>query len=85
MSRLVSFEEFHDGCPGGHLGFRDRVILAMLSIYVALMPPTKFWFNIMWCGRRYLFKNFKMVAKVAILDFGTEYFSNAQHLHCILP
>ena len=35
----MSFEEFQDG---GHLGYRNGTILAILNLYVATMPPTKF-------------------------------------------
>ena len=37
----MSFEEFQDG----HLGYRNGMILAILNLYVALMPPVKFWLN----------------------------------------
>ena len=36
------FDEFQDGCHGGHLGYR---ILAVLNLHVATMPPTKFQLN----------------------------------------
>ena len=35
------FEEFQDG----HLGYRNRTILAILNLHVATMPPTKFQLN----------------------------------------
>ena len=38
----MSFEEFQDG---SHLGYRTRMILAILYLYVAKMPPTKFQLN----------------------------------------
>ena len=38
----MSFEEFQDDL---HLGYRNRTILAILNLYVALMPPIKFWLN----------------------------------------
>ena len=38
----MSFEEFQDG---GHLGYRNRMILAILNLYVALMHPIKFRLN----------------------------------------
>ena len=41
----MSFENFQDGRYGGHLGYRNRTILAILNLYVALMPPIKFRLN----------------------------------------
>ena len=41
----MSFEEFQDGCRGGHLGYRNGTILAILNLYVSVMPPIKFWLN----------------------------------------
>ena len=39
------FEDFQDGHHGGHLGCRNRMILATLNLYVASLPPTKFGLN----------------------------------------
>ena len=39
----MSFEEFQDGHRGGHLGYRNRTILAILNLCVTVMPPIKFW------------------------------------------
>ena len=39
----MSFEEFQDGRH--HLGYRNGTILAILNLYVATMPPTKFQLN----------------------------------------
>ena len=39
------FEEFQDNRHGGHLGIWNRTILAILNLYVAPMPPIKFWLN----------------------------------------
>ena len=39
----MSFEEFQGG---GHLGYRNGTILAILNHYVALMPPIKFRLNL---------------------------------------
>ena len=36
------FEEFQDGHPGGHLGFPNGTILAILNLCVTVMPPIKF-------------------------------------------
>ena len=41
----MSFEEFQDGYRGGHLKYRNGTILAILNLYVALMPPIKFQLN----------------------------------------
>ena len=38
----MSFEEFQDG---GLLGYRKGTTLAILNLYVAAMPPIKFWLN----------------------------------------
>ena len=70
----MSFEEFQDSCYGGYLGYRNEMILAILNLYVALMPPIKFWLNLTRFGRCGL-KNFKMAATYgAILDIGSERF-----------
>ena len=39
------FEEF-DGHHGSHLGQWNGMILAILNLYVALMPPIKFLLNL---------------------------------------
>ena len=36
------FEDFQDGCHSGHLWYPNSTILAVLSLHVALTPPTKF-------------------------------------------
>ena len=41
----MSFEEFKDSCRGGHLGYLNGTILAILNLCVAPMPPIKFWLN----------------------------------------
>ena len=38
----MSFEEVQDG---GHLGYRNRTISAILNFHVATMPSTKFQLN----------------------------------------
>ena len=38
----MSFEEFQDGLHDGHLGYQNRMTLAILNLYVALVPPIKF-------------------------------------------
>ena len=42
----MSFEEFQDGRHGGHLGYRNGMILAILNLYVAMMSPIKFRLNL---------------------------------------
>ena len=42
----MSFEEFQDGHHGGHLGYRNETILAILNLFVALTPPIKFQLNL---------------------------------------
>ena len=40
------FEEFQDGRRGGgHLGYRNGTILAVLKLHVTTIPPTKFQLN----------------------------------------
>ena len=39
------FEEFQDGHCGDHLGHQNRMILAILNLYVTLMLSIKFWLN----------------------------------------
>ena len=41
----MSFEEFQDGCHGGHFLHRNGTILAILNLHVATMPPIKFQLN----------------------------------------
>ena len=41
----ISFEKFQDGRHGGQFGYRNGMILAILNLYVAPMPPIKFWLN----------------------------------------
>ena len=67
------FEEFQDGRHGGHLGYRNGTILAILNRCVTVMPPIKFWLNLTY-GLGGDLKNFNMAAISAILDIGTERF-----------
>ena len=39
------FEEFQDGHHGGHLGYWNGTILAILNHCVTVMLPIKFWLN----------------------------------------
>ena len=41
----MSFEEFQDGVHGHRLGYRNSTTVAILNLYVAPMPPIKFWLN----------------------------------------
>ena len=36
------FEEVQDAWLGGHLGYQNRTIFAILNLHAATMPPTKF-------------------------------------------
>ena len=45
----MSFEEFQDGRCIGHFGYQNGIILAILNLYVTVMPPIKFWFNLTYC------------------------------------
>ena len=38
----MSSEDFQDG---GHLGYPNRTILAILNLHVATMPPNRFLLN----------------------------------------
>ena len=40
------FEEFQDGYHGGHLGYRNEMILAILNLCPTLKPPIKFRLNL---------------------------------------
>ena len=42
----MSFEEFQDGRHGGHLGYQNGTILAILNLYVTWMPNIKFQLNL---------------------------------------
>ena len=42
----MSFEEFQDGGRGGHLGYQNRTILAILNLSVTVLPPIEFWLNL---------------------------------------
>ena len=42
----MSFEEFQDSHHGSHHGIQNRMILAILNLYVALMPHIKFKLNL---------------------------------------
>ena len=42
---MIRFEDFQNGRPRGHLGYLNRMILAILNLDVALMPAIKFLLN----------------------------------------
>ena len=42
----MSSEEFQDGHHGSHLGYWNETILAILTLHVATMLPTKFQLNL---------------------------------------
>ena len=45
----MSFEVFQDGHYGSHLGYGNRKILAVLSLYNSPKPPIKFQLNLTYC------------------------------------
>ena len=65
------------------MGYLNGTILAILNLCVTVMPPIKFQLSRTRFGGRCCLKNFKMAAVAAILDIGTERFSNSESLcHC---
>ena len=65
----LRIKHLKDGCRCGHLGYHNEMLLAILNLHVAPMPPIKFRLNpIFSFGRRWGSKVFKMVA------IGTERF-----------
>ena len=45
----ISFEVFQDGHHGGHLGYGNGTILAILSLYNSPKHPIKFQLNLTYC------------------------------------
>ena len=43
--RLKNLKMAANGCHGGHLGYQNGTILAILNLHVATMHPIKFQFN----------------------------------------
>ena len=41
----ITMEDFQDAHRGGHLGYRNKIMLAILNLLVAPVTPTKFWLN----------------------------------------
>ena len=80
------FEDFQDGCHGGHLGYQNGTILAILNPNAASMPSTKFLLHRTYClgadkkktfkmaGGDVVWRFSKMADMAAILDIGTEWF-----------
>ena len=80
----MSFEEFQDGLHGGHLGYWDGKILAILNLCVTVMPPHQglAQSNLQF-ERRCRLKNFKMAAVAASWISEWNDFSNSDSLcHC---
>ena len=72
-SRASGFEDFQAGHRGGHLGYQNRTILAILNLCIAPMPPTTYRLNPTYgLGGDVCLKIFKAANMVAILDTGTE-------------
>ena len=42
----LTIEDLQDGCYGGHSGYRNKLLLAILNLHVTQMPSTKFWLNL---------------------------------------
>ena len=73
----MSFEEFQDGRHGGHLGYLNGKIFAILNHYVTPMPPIKFRLNLTYGLGDVVWR------VAAILDIRMEQFSNSDSLcHC---
>ena len=69
----MSFEEFQDGYPGGHLGYQNGTILAILNLCVTVIHQVLAQSDLRFERRCHL-KNFNMAAVAAILDIGTKRF-----------
>ena len=65
------FEELQENPHGGHLGYWNGTILAILNLCVTVMPPINFQLNhglTVWEeNQEMLFEDFKMVTMAAIL------------------
>ena len=64
----MQFKDFQAGCHGGHLGYQDGTILAIINLHVSPMPSTKFGFNPI----------FSLWEQITTEDFQTGY--NGSHL-----
>ena len=71
----LTIEDLQDGCCGGHLGYRNKMVLAILNLHVTQMPPCKFWLNLTYhSGEKLRFEEFQDGHLEAILYIGTERF-----------
>ena len=41
----LTIEDLQDGCCGGHHGYHNKMVLAILNLHVGLMPPIMFLLN----------------------------------------
>ena len=67
----MSFEEFQDGHHGGHLGYLNGRILAILNLCHCDASHQVLAESNLRFGRRCHLKNFKMASMAAILDIRT--------------
>ena len=70
----MSFEEFQDGHRGGHLGYRNGTILAILNLCVTVMSPIKFGSIRLTVWEEISFDEFQYGRYGGHLDIGTERF-----------
>ena len=70
----MSFEEFQDGCSGGHFGYQNGTILAILNLCHCDASHQVSAQSDLGFGRKCRWKNFKMATVAAILDIGMEQF-----------
>ena len=75
MAAMATIEDFQGGCLGGHLGYQDEIILAILNVHVAPMPSTMFRLNPTYrSGADNKLKIFKMAGVATSLDSLTKWF-----------
>ena len=65
----MSFELFQDGCHGGHLGYLNRMNLAILNLYNSPKPPIKFQLNLTYCLRLDVVEEFQAGHRQSNLQF----------------
>ena len=70
----MSFEEFQDSHHGGYLRYRNGISVAILNLYVASIPPIKFWLNPTYDLGKDVVLTISLAAMAAILDIGMERF-----------
>ena len=68
----MSYEDFQDDRHGGYLGYRKGIILAILNLYNAPMPPIKFRLSLTYGLGGDAFEEFQDGPLAAILAIGTE-------------